>query len=86
MSHTTTLRVPPLGAIALDRAARDVLAALIRRTAAWLRRQQQLADARATRAALAALDDRTLHDIGLDRSEIASVTASFHTGNRDRRR
>jgi len=40
-----------------------------------LARYGQHRRAMATRAALAQLDDRVLHDLGFDRSEIASVAA-----------
>ncbi len=40
--------------------------------AGW--RRQRIEDA--TRATLRALDDRVLHDLGLDRSEIPSVAAA----------
>ncbi len=53
-------------------AAVQALSSLARRL---LARYQQHRRAAAARDALRALDDRTLHDIGLDRSEIASITA-----------
>jgi uncharacterized protein YjiS (DUF1127 family) len=56
---------------ALMRATR-VFAAMI---AAAHRRHRQRADACAMYHALRELDDRTLHDLGLERSEIGSVAA-----------
>ena len=50
----------------------DALASAARRLLAGYRQQRKAA---AAREALHQLDDRTLHDIGLDRSEIASITA-----------
>ena len=59
-----------LGEIAA--AAVQAIVSLARRLRLSYERSRRTA---AARAALRALDDRTLHDIGLDRSEIASVTA-----------
>jgi uncharacterized protein YjiS (DUF1127 family) len=54
-------------------------AAGMRATAAFLRharlRYRQWREARAARNALSELDDRALHDLGLDRSEVASIAA-----------
>jgi uncharacterized protein YjiS (DUF1127 family) len=62
-------------------AAHAVAAFLAR---AWQRRRQR-AQARAMYHALSTLDDRTLHDLGFERSEITSV-ASEATGEAQRTR
>ena len=60
-------RPAPLGVVGrVFRALRKRVAAL---AAAWRRAR----DARATDEALQSLDDRALHDLGLDRSEISSL-------------
>ncbi|HUH95335.1 MAG TPA: DUF1127 domain-containing protein [Casimicrobiaceae bacterium] len=59
----------------------EILAAMVDEIAAatrrWIVRYREHRRAAAAREALRELDDRTLHDIGLDRSEIASVTAEW---------
>ncbi len=54
------------GTRAAATACRRVVATVVRRIAAWRRRRR-------TAAALQRLDDRTLRDIGVDRSEILSL-------------
>lgn len=51
---------------------------LFSRCARWLRRWLMRRQAGRTVRALASLDDRTLHDLGLGRSDIASVSAELH--------
>ncbi|HTS20984.1 MAG TPA: DUF1127 domain-containing protein [Casimicrobiaceae bacterium] len=57
----------------------ELLSTLVRRIGAAVRalgkRYERQRRAAAAREALRELDDRTLHDLGIDRSEIASVTA-----------
>lgn len=74
MNLTATARRPFEPVLLLDR-----LRAALR---AWQRRRLQ----RATLLALAHLDARLLHDIGLDRSEIPSVAHAVATGDETRRR
>lgn len=50
----------------------EAVGSLARRALERYRQRRQLASAR---EALRRLDDRTLHDIGIDRSEIVSITA-----------
>lgn len=61
---------------ALSRAEEQARPTLIARIAAWLRRNwaeyQQHRRYQRTIRTLSALDDRTLHDIGMERSEITS--------------
>lgn len=67
----------------------EILAAMVDAAGAaarrWIGRYRERRRAAAAREALRELDDRTLHDIGLDRSEIASVTAEW-TGDAERSR
>ena len=86
MSTTTAICLPsPTVGPALDRIVRAALAAVRRRAIAWHQRHHERALERATREALRLLDDRTLHDLGLHRSEIDSVGAGLLHGS-DRRR
>jgi len=59
----------------------EMLAAMVDEVAEaarrWSARYREHRRAAAAREALRELDDRTLHDIGLDRSEIASATAEW---------
>jgi uncharacterized protein YjiS (DUF1127 family) len=64
-------RPQPLGGV-VGRAFRAMLDLVATQVADW--RRARLASA--TDAALQSLDDRALHDIGLDRSEISSFAAS----------
>ena len=73
--------------ILMDRAARATLrlasrvAAELTDIGSLLARRWRI---RATRRVLECLDDRTLHDIGIDRSEIPSVAATSCYGKRCR--
>jgi len=58
---------------ALDRRTADAFTTVRRHVSTWWRQRERRALARATRIALSRLDDRTLHDLGLHRSEIPSV-------------
>ena len=64
--HTPAL--PALGQL-LRSAASRIAAGLQR----WLDRERRRRAAHAARSLLYALDDRTLHDLGLSRSEVPSV-------------
>lgn len=86
MSTTAVIRQPSVAAgPAFNRFIRVAFAALRRRAIAWHQRHEERALARATREALRLLDDRTLHDLALHRSEIDSVGAGLLRDS-DRRR
>jgi uncharacterized protein YjiS (DUF1127 family) len=67
---------------ALQRFVHAVVASLRTTAAAWQRARRQ----RAATRALGALDDRTLHDIGLARCEIDSLAAELVGASRATRR
>ena len=62
-----------------------VVTAMVDGIVEMLVRWQQYRQAREIRRALAELDDRTLHDLGLYRGEIGSVAAEL-SGNAERTR
>lgn len=65
------------------RSALQAVAAFARKVVA---REVQLRRARATYEALSRLDDRTLRDLGLDRSELCSIGMEFATNHSHTRR
>jgi uncharacterized protein YjiS (DUF1127 family) len=80
--HTTTISLSPSLATKAQRALQALALSLSRVYQRWLRARQ----ADATARALDLLDDRLLHDIGLDRSELLSAAAELHgLAERERR-
>lgn len=75
MNHTISLsrRWPASSLSHIAEALQGVARALRRRRAAW----QQRREARDNHLALRGLDERTLRDLGIDRSEIGSLVAEF---------
>lgn len=80
-STASTISLQPSLAAIARRALRAVTETLSQAHEAWMRHRQ----ARATAQALGLLDDRLLHDIGLDRSELSSAAAELH-GQAERQR
>ncbi len=73
--HTITAIVIEPG---LAAKARRALGPLTRTLSNAYRRWLRARQTRATARALDLLDDRLLHDIGLDRSEVLSIAAELH--------
>lgn len=72
--HITTISLGPGLGLRIQRALRDLAWRLSQYGGDRLRARQALATARA----LGRLDDRTLHDLGLGRSELLSASAELH--------
>lgn len=82
--NTTLIPVVALHSLAAWRFAEAVLRQLTQSLRQRLEARRRRRDMRLTLAALGALDDRTLHDLGLSRSELHSVAANPGDDTRSR--
>lgn len=82
--NTTLIPVVAQHSLAAWHIAEAVLQDLSRRLRQRLEERRRRRDMRLTLAALGALDDRTLHDLGLSRSELHSVAANPGDDTRSR--
>lgn len=79
--HCTTLSLKPGPACVAQRTLRRIASTLSAAYTAWMHYRR----ARATAHALGLLDDRSLRDLALDRSELVSAAAELH-GRAERHR
>lgn len=82
--NTTLIPVVALHSLAAWRFAEAVLRQLTQSLRQRLEARRRRRDMRLTLAALGALDDRALHDLGLSRSELHSVAANPGDDTRSR--